>query len=175
MVSRKTEHTRFVGHAATIRFGLLVASLPQTANCLHWRFSVLQIASKSYELHVLRHGLFWLHLLLFLHLRKSVLVQVAQKGIGSDFLFILVLPPNEISISVKVTYTLTKHQRSTVLVLLLQIETGDAVHVLINISFLYMTTEDSIYIQIEARVLVVILSVDVLDCFPGSHHLRFTV
>ena len=111
-------------------------------NGLHRRLSVLEIAGQSDKLHVLRHGLRFLHLLLLHHLRQSVFVQITQEGIRLNLLLVLVLLPYEIAISVVVACRSTHRQRPTLLILILQIEARDAIHVLGKILLLSLKTLD---------------------------------
>ena len=108
---------------------------------LHRRLSILEIAGQSDKLHVLRHGRF-LHFLLLHHLRQSVFVQITQEGIRLNLLLVLVLLPYEIAISVVVACRSTHRQRPTLLILILQIEARDAIHVLGKILLLSLKTLD---------------------------------
>lgn len=110
-------------------------------NGLHRRLSILEIAGQSDKLHVLRHGLRFLHLLLH-HLRQSVFVQITQEGIRLNLLLVLVLLPYEIAISVVVACKSAHTQNPTLLILILQIEARDAIHVFGKILLLSLKTLD---------------------------------
>lgn len=143
-------------------------------NGLHRRLSVLEIAGQSDKLHVLRHGLRFLHFLLLHHLRQSVFVQITQEGIRLNLLLVLVLLPYEIAISVVVACRSTHRQSPTLLILILQIEARDAIHVFGKILLLSLRTLDCRYVKTKTIVVVILLRVNVLDCLSGLHHLLLT-